>query len=152
MQIVSRLLSAKPVARRTAGFITIAAWLAEAAFAAIHALTMGRVVASGVDLTENIQSDLQQWAVVVLFGIAGGCLIFLSEKYWRIFAVLAAMAYLVSWYFMGTTSSVPFLDAYALKLNTAKILGTYASFALRDVILPISFVAVLILTLFSPRR
>jgi hypothetical protein len=124
--------------------MAVAAWTAEASFMAMKILTIDKVIMSGVDITHEIYAAALQRAAMVLIGISFACMAFIWIKRWRWLVATSAVLYLGVWYMTGTTSSVPLVEAYTLKWTTAKMFGTYVSFALRDVILPLCFLSVLV--------
>lgn len=114
-----------------------------------QALKIERVVVDSVDITEQIVAETLQRASIVLLGMLLGGLAL--SKYWRVFAVVSAGLYLWVWFFSGSTHSLPLIEAFALKWRTANVFGTYASFLLRDVALPLLFLTVIGLCIASRR-
>ena len=95
----------------------------------------------------NLWSHWLFKAFMVAFGIISGLLMYSNFFMWPLFTISSSVLYLYIWYFSGSTASAPIFQSYKLKLKLADIHGHHITFLYKDLILPLLFTIIVILTI-----
>jgi len=142
--------------RRALIWICVCAW-ALLLFATLYDSLMlpKKFVVDGVDVTADL---LHRQLLIYAWIAAGLCvaLIGLRLSRWSVLTtVVSSLTYLIVWYARGPMSEVGAVEGYKLLWQTALRFHLYASFLIRDIVVPAALLSVLagaVLQLFSGVR
>jgi hypothetical protein len=97
----------------------------------------------------RVLSEPIYYLFIILGGLLVTFLMYIGVRRWNVLLIIITCLYLISWYFAGSTGSLPIDMAYQLKWKLAVFTKNYFNFFFHDVYLPL--VNAVILFLFSVR-
>jgi hypothetical protein len=156
MVFVAWIIQAVPVLTTPPKFTEIATTVR-----ALNENTQKTLKPSGELLSKNPSNDStiisaaaelrRRWimnVVLIVAGIVSSILSIFRVRFWWLAIVSTSLIYLFVWYSYGSLSSVSPITAFQLKWMTAKVFGLETNFFIKDVILPIFYLAITVFLIF----
>jgi hypothetical protein len=114
------------------------------------AQTPHHVLLGDVDVTHPVRVGQAYSIIWHLLGLLSAIVAFFTRGKWRILLLLiSSLLYLVVWYAQGSLRRLGFVSGYRMNWYGASLLHYEFGFLVRDVILPIAFVAVVGLAVYQ---
>jgi hypothetical protein len=132
----------------TARWLCLAAWTLACVLQLYYTVqTQDNVLLGNVDVTHSVRVGQAYSFAWHLFGLLSATAAFFIRGKWRVVLLLISpLLYLVVWYAHGSVRRLGFVSGYRMNWYGASLLHYEVGFFIRDVILPIAFVAVVGLT------